>query len=77
MANTLLKHTGRKVGNSICENNCEDLIKEIGFQDKFFEKQLNYLMGYEEKTDNEVSENSLLDFHLSHRTNPDFYLNQK
>ena len=29
MANTMLKHTGSKVGKSICENDCEALIKEI------------------------------------------------
>ena len=29
MANTILKHTGSKVGKSICENDCEVLIKEI------------------------------------------------
>ena len=29
MANTMLKHTGSKVGKSICENDCEVLIKEI------------------------------------------------
>ena len=29
MANTMLKHTGFKVGKSICEHNCGDLIKEI------------------------------------------------
>jgi len=29
MANTVLKHTGSKVGKSICENDCGDLIKEI------------------------------------------------
>ena len=29
MANTILKHTGYKVGKSICEDNCEMLIKEI------------------------------------------------
>ena len=29
MANTMLKHTGIKVGKSICENNCGPLIKEI------------------------------------------------
>ena len=29
MANTMLKHTGSKVGKSICEDNCELLIKEI------------------------------------------------
>ena len=29
MANTMLKHTGSKVGKSICEHNCGPLIKEI------------------------------------------------
>ena len=29
MANTMLKHTGSKVGKSICENDCGTLIKEI------------------------------------------------
>ena len=29
MANTILKHTGLKIGKSICENNFEDSIKEI------------------------------------------------
>jgi len=29
MANTVLKHTGSKVGKSICENDCGALIKEI------------------------------------------------
>jgi len=49
-----------------------DLLKEIGFKDKFFEKKFNYLMGYDETIDTEVSEASLLNFHLSHITNPDF-----
>ncbi len=29
MANTMLKHTGFKIGRSICEDNCEKLIKDI------------------------------------------------
>ena len=29
MANTMLKHTGFKIGKSICENDCETLIKKI------------------------------------------------
>ena len=49
-----------------------DLLKEIGFEDKFFEKKFNYLMGYDTNINVEISEESLLDFHLSHRTNPDF-----
>ena len=49
-----------------------DLLKEIGFEDKFFEKKFNYLMGYDTNINVEISEESLLAFHLSHRTNPDF-----
>ena len=29
MANTMLKHTGYKVGKSLCENDCEHLVKQI------------------------------------------------
>ncbi len=49
-----------------------DLLKEDGFKDKFFEKKFNYLLGYESKIDNKISEKSLLNFHLSHRTDPNF-----
>ena len=49
-----------------------DLLKEIGFEDKFFEKKFNYLMGYDTNINVEISEESLLAFHLSHRTNLDF-----
>ncbi len=49
-----------------------DLLKETGFEDEFFEKNFLYLMDYLESTDNVISENSLLDFHLSHRINSDF-----
>jgi hypothetical protein len=49
-----------------------DLKKEIGFKDNFYEKKINYLMGYENKPDKAISENTILDFHLSHRTNPEF-----
>jgi hypothetical protein len=49
-----------------------DLKKETGFKDIFFEKKFSYLMGYETKIDSDISEASILDFHLSHRTNPDF-----
>ena len=54
-----------------------DLLKEIGFEDKFFEKKFNYLMGYDTNINVEISEKSLLDFHLSHRTNPDFTFEPK
>jgi len=49
-----------------------DLKKELGFKDKFYEKRINYLMGYGNKVDEEISEKTILDFHLSHRTNPNF-----
>ena len=54
-----------------------DLLKEGGFEDIFFEKKFAYLMGYEEKADKEISEKSLLDFHLSHRTNESFKFEPK
>lgn len=49
-----------------------DLKKETGFKDDFFENKFNYLMEYEIKSDLKTSENSILEFHLSHRTDPDF-----
>ena len=49
-----------------------DLKKELGFEEKFYENKINFLMGYTDQTDNEISENTMLDFHLSHRTNPEF-----
>ena len=54
-----------------------DLLKEIGFEDKFFEKKFTYLMGYDTNINVEISEKSLLDFHLSHRTNPNFTFEPK
>jgi len=49
-----------------------DLKKELGFENKFYEKKINFLMGYSNKQNLEISENTILDFHLSHRTNPQF-----
>ena len=49
-----------------------DLKKELGFEDKFYENKINYLMGYTSELDMEISENTILEFHLSHRTNPNF-----
>ena len=49
-----------------------DLKKELGFDNKFFEQKFFYLVGYENKIEKTISEKSILDFHLSHRTNPDF-----
>ena len=41
MANTILKHTGSKIGKSIHENDCEDLIKEILEKSKAYDCQIN------------------------------------
>ena len=49
-----------------------DLKKEKGFDDKFYESKINYLMGYESDPETTISEKTILDFHLSHRTNPEF-----
>ena len=54
-----------------------DLKKELGFEEKFYEDKLNFLMGYTKKPDVEISENTILDFHLSHRTNPQFKFEPK
>ncbi len=54
-----------------------DLKKEIGFEEKFYENKINFLMGYSNQPDIEISENTILDFHLSHRTNPQFKFKPK
>jgi hypothetical protein len=54
-----------------------DLKKELGFNDEYFEKKLNYLFGYTQDPDPSISETSILDFHLAHRTNPDFIFEPK
>ena len=48
-----------------------DLIKEANFKDVFFENKFNYLMGYSNELQ-KISERNILEFHLSHRTNPQF-----
>ena len=50
-----------------------DLKKELGFEDNYYENKINYLFGYLDEADKEISINSILDFHLAHRTNPEFY----
>ena len=49
-----------------------DLKKELGFQDNYYENKINYLFGYVNEVDKEISINTILDFHLAHRTNPEF-----
>ncbi len=50
-----------------------DLKKELGFQNDYYENKINYLFGYIDEVDKVVSEKSILDFHLAHRTNPEFF----
>ena len=52
-----------------------DLKKELGFKNKYFEKKINYLFGYDLKVDQKISDNSILEFHLAKETNPDFIFN--
>ena len=54
-----------------------DLKKELGFKNSFYENKITYLMGYNNKPDEKISEDTILDFHLSHRTNPEFKFEPK
>ncbi len=54
-----------------------DLKKELGFKDEYFENKINFLFGFTDKTDLLISEKSILDFHLAHKTNPDFVFEPK
>ena len=49
-----------------------DLNSESDLKDEFFENKFNFLMEYIEKADGNILENNILNFHLSHRTNPEF-----
>jgi len=49
----------------------------LGFKEKYFEKKINYLLGFTSEIDEEVSEKSILDFHLAHITNPSFKFEPK
>ena len=49
-----------------------DLKKELGFKDKYFDNKINILFNYSSKTDDTISEDSILDFFLAHKTNPNF-----
>ena len=54
-----------------------DLKRELGFKDEYFEKKINYLLGYNLDVDDDISEKNILDFHLAHQTNPNFIFNPK
>ena len=49
-----------------------DLKKELGFEDNFFEKKFNYLMGYDDSIDQEISEKTILEHEL--KVNSSTYL---
>ena len=50
-----------------------DLKKELGFEDRYFESRINYLLKYSDKIDDTISEKTIFDFYLAHQTNPNFY----
>ena len=54
-----------------------DLKKELGFSNKYFEKKINYLLGYTSEIDKTLSEKTVLDFHLAHQTDPNFIFEPK
>ena len=50
-----------------------DLLKERGFEDKFFETKINFLLGITEKSGGKkILDDNLLNFYLSHITSNDF-----
>ena len=53
------------------------ILKTYHDSDKYFENKLNYLFGLTDKPDLTISEDSILNFHLAHRTNPDFIFEPK
>ena len=50
-----------------------ELKKELGFNEQYFENKINYIFGYANEVDNKISEKNILEFHLAHKTNPEFY----
>mgnify|MGYP001415827117 CR=1 FL=1 len=54
-----------------------DLKRELGFKDEYFEKKISRLLGYSSKTDERISEKTILDFHLAHKTNSKFFFEPK
>ena len=60
-------------GNYLAEAQLQyDLLNEKESTDNFYNKKINYLLGYTEETDDEVSDKNLLNFYLSHIVNSDF-----
>ena len=54
-----------------------DLKKESGFKDDYFENKINFLLGYNDKVDKKISEKTILNFHLAHITNSEFFFEPK
>ena len=49
-----------------------DLLKESGYEDEFFDNIFNFLIGYSENIEVDISEKSLLEFHLTYLANENF-----
>ena len=54
-----------------------DLKKELGFKDEYFEEKIKYLFGYDIKDEKLISEETILDFHLAHKTIINFNFDPK
>ena len=49
-----------------------DLFRESGYEDEFFDNIFNFLIGYSENIEVDISEKSLLEFHLTYLANENF-----
>jgi len=49
-----------------------DLLRERGFEDKFFENKIDFLLGITETTTQKILDDNLLNFYFSHITNDNF-----
>ena len=49
-----------------------DLFKESGYEDEIFDNIFNFLIGYSENIEVDMSEKSLLEFHLTYLANENF-----
>ena len=49
-----------------------ELLKERGFEDKFFENKVNFLLGITDTTTQKILDDNLLNFYFSHITSDDF-----
>ena len=48
------------------------MFKESGYEDEFFDNIFNFLIGYSENIEVDISEKSLLEFHLTYLANENF-----